>query len=295
MASKPTPRSSSCSAKEEAAANTVKALHDLVEQIAYEALIEGIEGLGIKTDAITEKQSERLLYQVKLRAHQEMYKKGGYISSRGTLSNSQIQNLIAKVAKIVHDRDTKLTDARYHSVSELLLGLDDHNGLVKDILRSSWAKTSIQDPDHRHLDQIKASVNFYSRANKLLSFDLNQKLNERKLFWDTYFPGKRESTSNEDAQEFIRILEVRHHFGNPVKQSNKSIAFNTPDGKVSFSKKDSEKPLAADLPNKSFVFNPYRGPALARGVSVNKPALIPKEMTHREFLSKYYPDVTYPS
>ena len=98
-----------------------------------------------------------------------MDKKDGYIQSRTKLPYEQVQEVIRNVGLIVHDRDTKLTDARYYTITDLTMALDDHNTMVKEILLKSWYKCpKFIDPHHTHLDEIKERAGFYATLNPQL-------------------------------------------------------------------------------------------------------------------------------
>lgn len=195
-------------------AEEIKRIHDLVEEVAYRAFANAVIELGICEDSISCEQSNQILYRIKAEAHKEMYKKDGYISQRTKLLEpSQVEKVITSVGRIVHDRDSKLTYARYNSLSTLLLGLDDHNTMVKEILVSSWFHDeTFSDPDHTHLESVKEKAEFYTSLDKTLRFDLKKALQNRKQFWDQYFPGMRNDGPNL-SEKFTQILEARTALG----------------------------------------------------------------------------------
>lgn len=280
--------SSHCSNEEKEKANEVKAIHDLIEEVAYRAFVQKVIDLNITQENITEEQSGQILSHIKAQAHKEMYKPDGYLSVRGKLLNpSQFQEVIQNVGKIVHDRDTKLTDARYYTLSELLMGLDDHNTMVKEILLRSWYKFSdFTDFDHSHLEEIKNKIDFYVQLNGHLKFDLKQTLTERKAFWDKYFPGKREA-SEKTSKEFVNILEVRHFFEgierfNPRRYSDLLNGIKLDDKFAVLLKEDETKAL----------FEPrcLRNRVRCRNVDAN-PLLHDRDITIREFFTYYFPDI----
>ncbi len=258
---------------------TVMGIHDQIEEVAYKAFADIVEELGIKGDAITEEQSGKILAYIKKQAHVEMYKKGGYIAKRGDLlGKDQIQFLLGQVGKIIHDRDTKLTDARYHSLSSLLLALDDHNAAVKDILIKSWFRCPVADPTH--LDQVKERIRFYDRTNASLGIDLQAAVERKAEFWDRYFPGLRDATEIGQADrsaEFVRILEVRNMFGG-----------------VNFMGKNLEAPLSAyvSINTAERLFQPRQVPNLVRRADMQATPLISdSKITLGTFLRHYFPEV----
>ena len=277
---------SQCSNEEQLKANEVKQIHDRIEEVAYRAFAQKVIELNITQDDITEEQSGQILCHIKSQAHREMYKVGGYIDERGKLLNpTQVQEVLRNVGKIVHDRDTKLTDARYYTLSELLMGLDDHNTMVKEILLRSWYKCpKVSDAEHSHLEQIKEKVDFYVTLNGHLKFDFKQALKERKAFWDRYFPGKREA-SETSSQEFVNILEVRHYFESTdnIKRKINVLKEANPDEKL-------EKLLTPE--ERLDLFEPRCKNNLVRRRSVNTlPLLQDQNMTVGEFFTKYFPEI----
>ncbi len=285
---------SNCSSTEKINALAVKELHDRIEEVAYQALVAGVKKLKIREDVLTKEQSGELLGMVKDAAHLELFKDNGYMNSRGKiLLSSQVQTLFRHIGKIVHDRDTKLTNARYYTLSDLLLGLDDHNTLVKDILLSSWfIKQLSYDEEHTHLNEIKEKVKFYPQMKKLLNFDLESALKAQKVFWNTYFPGKRESKTNEDAQTFINVLEVRHYFGAPTLKEPDSIEFNTPDGTLFIDLKNLDDLIVPSTSPCAVVFT---GIVEYNRIQSKRARILPlldnRNMTVREFLKSYYPEI----
>lgn len=279
----------SCSPEEKMSADQVKSIHDRVEEIAYRALAEAIKVLGIKTDAITFEQSSQILLAIKTEAHRELFKKDGYMSMRGVLlQRSQIEKVIANVGKIIHDRDSKLTDARYSRLSELLMGLDDHNTMVKEILLSSWFKDeSFSDPDHVHLKEIKANVRFYESLAAHLDFDLEKALRERQAFWDKYFPGLR--VGGEASSDFVQILEVRNALGCVHNPAMNTIILG---GSIVVGADRFEAPLISLLPRESHsLFEQRREYNAIRRGYVEVPALLDPSITLREALRLYFPEI----
>ena len=131
---------------------TVKLLHDKVEIAAYAALQKGIEQLQLLekegVTEITEEQSIFLLHKcVKPAAHAVMRGKDGYIHERSKyLKEKQMQPIFSNVTFIVTDRDSKLTNAAYTSLEDLINALDEHNSAVNAILFDAWGVP----PHHQH-------------------------------------------------------------------------------------------------------------------------------------------------
>lgn len=84
--------------------------------------------------------------------------------------------------------------------------------MVKEIVLSSWTERDIKDPEHEHLNQIKRNVDFYPFLDAHLSFDLAATLEQRKEYWDRYFPGARQDGKGK-SERFVEILEARHQLG----------------------------------------------------------------------------------
>lgn len=212
---------SQCLGPELVGANEIKDLHDVIEVIAYRSFAQAVKNLGITKDRITEEQSGKILAFVKEQAHVELYRDGGYWKERlNKLNPSQVQGVIRAVAHVIHDRDTKLTDARYSSLSEMLMAFDDHNVEVKNILLKSWYKCpDFSDNDQGHLSYVKGEANFYPAMDAQLKFDLKGALEKRQEFYNTYFPGLRAGVTSESrSTEFVNVLEVRNYFnGNQIE------------------------------------------------------------------------------
>lgn len=288
-----------CSVEEKERANEVKQIHDLIEEVAYRAFAQKVTELNITQDRITEEESGKILSYIKAQAHKEMYKKeDGYIVARARLLNySQVERVIQSVGKIVHDRDTKLTDARYYSLSELLMGLDDHNTMVKEILLQSWYKcSSFSDPDHEHLDQIKDQVDFYQTLDKQLEFNLKEALKAQKAFWNQFFPGKREADKSA-SQEFVNIQELRHlcevlHVIEPDAK-NSFIRFVTQHKKYVLTGPNLNDKLADYLDHEDAIlfFEPRNIRNQVRGrVVETEPLLKDRNITVKQFFSSYFPE-----
>ncbi len=265
---------SSCSKAEKLTADGIKEIHDLVEEVAYQAFAAKVTELGIKEDGITEEQSGQILCAIKSAAHKEMDKKDGYIQSRTKLPYEQVQEVIRNVGLIVHDRDTKLTDARYYTITDLTMALDDHNTMVKEILLKSWYKCpKFIDPHHTHLDEIKERA---SVAN-------------RQAFWDNYFPGKRQAC-NGTSKEFVDIIDVRNYL---AKKEGSRLNFATIHNVYSFHDEDMDRKLI-DLLNpddQNALFQPREIKNLVRKCSQScDNTLLKENMTLKQFLTKFYPE-----
>jgi hypothetical protein len=265
------------SKEERVKADEIKRIHDRIEIVAYRAFVEKVIELEIKEDSITEEQSGQILDHIKRQAHVEMFKKEtGYTAQRNILLNpSQFEVLKQHVATIVHDRDTKLTDARYYSLTDLLMALDVHNTMVKQILFQSWYKSfPVIDSDHTHLEGIKKEVDFYPALDQQLLFNLRTHLKIRQIFWDTYFPGKRDA-SNTDS--FINLIEVRHFALHLIKDNMQT------DAKLItiLSEKD-----VNTLFEPRFLFNKVRD----REIEI-PPLIKNRELTVGRFINEYFPEV----
>jgi hypothetical protein len=211
------------------AAVVVKGLHDEVELAAYAALIQGCEELGISTDAITEEQSFRLLHKyVKASAHKVMNGPDGYMSLRGKHLNfeKQIQPILDKVSWIVHDRDRRLTNGVYTSLTKLIFALDSHNSLVNHIIFKAWGYPLSEARDH--LSEIKEKAKFYGKLNAIVHFDVsdalareNDRYNRTRIFSHVQFHEKYGKTffgfllgseaylSFQDSEEDTRTVYAR--------------------------------------------------------------------------------------
>jgi len=240
------------------------------------------------------------LAYIKKVAHVELYKIGpnGYGNRGKILDKSQFTILFQYIGKIVHDRDTKLTDARYTSMTDLLMAMDDHNNMVKEILFRSWYKNpGIVDPEHRHLGKIKASVGFYGKMNAQLGFNMETALAANKTFWNTYFPGKRDGEKCSD--EFLNILEVRHYAGGKHVELNQKpngyeFAFAMSHGLQSATIDSLDVKLKTLIPAEDleFLTTPRTVANLVRCRNATPaPALVKNsDMTVREFFQQYFPE-----
>lgn len=185
----------------------VKRLHDKVEHAAYAALAEKVKALKIKKDQISTEQSHEILYAVKAAAHKVMRADDGYMPQRGKFLNlNQLGPVIAKVSWITHDRDRKLTNGSYTSLTQLLFALDDHNINVNKILFSAWGYPMKY--FEKHLDMIKEQVNFYVIINGELSFDLAESLHMLRIQHNNIARHFREVTYADSKLSFT--LDGKH-------------------------------------------------------------------------------------
>jgi len=284
---------SSCSSSELEKAKTIEQIHTIVEEIAYQALVDAVKELNITSDRITAAESGILLLRIKQAAHREMYKKDGYIAKRATLLDpSQVKHVIDNVGKIVHDRDTKLTNARYYSLSELLMGLDDHNTMVKTILLRSWFKCScFSDEKHHHLDRVKGNIQFYEQMDKQLTYDIKKHLIEKKEFWDRFFPGVRQAETDKASTAFTTTIELRQYFTSKVNK--KGLEFSSALKTYSATKKTLDTPLASMLTDEDriAIFGSRSARNIVRSQDIQMPALLEnQEITIREFFAQYFPE-----
>lgn len=278
-------------------AHEVKAIHDRVEAVAYRAFAEAVVSLGLKSDPITSEQSSAILQRVKIEAHREMFKKEGYISSRGTLLElSQVEKVIQSIGRIVHDRDHKLTFAtgRYSSLTDLLLALDDHNTMVKEILISSWFKDeSFKDPEHHHLSVIKSGIDFYPTLSRTLSFDIESTLKDRKTFWDTHFPHARKDGPGL-SEAFLQIQEVRSTLELALDGEFINLYVKTTLGRREVGIVDRDKTVASYLleAELELIFNKrsFDNPIL-RSAHLAPALLSDSDITVEQLLQTYFPEI----
>ena len=280
---------SECSGEEKLNADGIREIHDLVEEVAYRAFAQKVAELGIHGDQITEEQSGQILGAIKMAAHREMYKTDGYIKSKTKLPACQVQEVIRNVGLIIHDRDTKLTDARYYSLTDMTMALDDHNTMVKETLLKSWYKCpKFQDPNHTHLEEIKERAGFYAVINQQLSFDLKAAVAQRQAFWDNYFPGRRDA-HNGTSKEFVDTIEVRNY----LAKVGYGLNFTTPNRNYTFTFQDFYRKLTDLLSpeDQKALFEPREIHNLVRKCQKTcENALISNDMTLGQFLNKYYPE-----
>jgi hypothetical protein len=186
-----------------------KKLHDAIEISAYNGLVEKIISLGITTDEITEKDSRTLLRYIMCCAHKTMRASGGYIDARTKHLNmeKQLLPLMVHLDWIVYDRDRRLTNAKYISLSELIFNLDDHNIKVKQLLLDIWGHPN---PDAiQGLENVKQQIKFYERLNRVLSFDLKENLTNIKNNHSSIreiFP----SVEIDDEQRWVKFYGIKN-------------------------------------------------------------------------------------
>ncbi len=284
---------SECTEEETDRAIQIKEIHDLIEEAAYRALAQTVVEQNIRADKITEEQSGVLLASIKCAAHREMFKGGGYISERSKLPLKQVQELIQSIGKIVHDRDTKLTDGRYALLTDLVMALDDHNTMVKEILLRSWFRCpQFKDPKHAHLEAIKEKVGFYATMDPQLSLNFKNALADRQAFWDRYFPGIREASESASSQ-FITTLEMRSCF-TEIDISGDAIHITTPQKKYRLGLDCLDKKLTDILApeDQNALFEPRTIHNVVRkSQKDNFPLLHNKDITAKEFFVTYFPEL----
>lgn len=145
-------------------ATRLKFIHDRVEVSAYSALAEAVESMKLKPTSdgvtpITIEQSKAILHKhIKKAAHTEMRSDTGYVKVRDQyLNKKQIEPVIERVNWIIQDRDSKLTNATYQTLDELVRNLDKHNSEVNKILFDAWG---VPESHQNHLEEIKKKSNF---------------------------------------------------------------------------------------------------------------------------------------
>jgi hypothetical protein len=270
-------------------------MHNLIEEICYTSLADIVIKLNIKGDKITEEQSRLILAYVKQMAHVELRKEGGYVKKgRDMISSEQFDGVLANVATIIHDRDGRLTDARYYSLTDLCTALDDHNSYVKNILFRSWLRCGTL-VSQTHLTMVKDLVNFDNRMTEQVGFDFSRALAAKKKHYDTVFPSIREvvcSRSGEKtALKFVNLTEVRATLDEHVDTLLTC---------------DSNMPLAKALVNNcslsqeavTTLLRDRQVPCEARfglnsgekARSIFQPPLLRADFTVGVFLNTYYPD-----
>lgn len=207
---------SSCIDSEIEKAKNIFFVHNLIEEICYKALPEAVAELKIRSDEITEEQSRIILAKVKDAAHVELRKDGGYSKKgREMITPAQLDFVVNNVSTIIHDRDGRLTDARYSSLTDLCLAIDDHNNYVKNILFKSWFRCGSLSSD-THLPMIKNLVEFNKRMTFTLGFDFEEALLNKKKYYDNFHPKIREiecqETHEKSALKFVNLTEIRAKF-----------------------------------------------------------------------------------
>lgn len=264
-------------------------VHNLIEEVCYKAFADIVEKFGIIGDAITEEQSGIILAYIKKIAHVELRKPGGYsLTGREMITPEQFSQVLAHVATIIHDRDARLTDARYYSLTDLCIALDDHNSYVKNILFRSWFKCGQMSCDS-HLNMIKDIVGFNGRASAQLGFHFERSLAAKKEYYDRFHAGIRTvehpKTHELSALKFTNLTEVRAKFTSIV-------------GKLLES--DPHTPLTTYLSDHQLLDNRDID-ALTRTrcyscvprfhQPISQRALLEPNVTVGEFLNKYFPEL----
>jgi len=84
----------------------------------------------------------------------------GYLTLRGNyLNEKQIMPVMKKLSFIISDRDSKLTNASYTSLEELVENLDTHNCAVNKILFNAWGG-GVPKGALPHLEEIKSQAGY---------------------------------------------------------------------------------------------------------------------------------------
>lgn len=282
-----------CSEEDIKNARNIFFVHNLIEEVCYQALADIVKKLDIRGDKITKEQSDQILAYVKDIAHVELRKDGGYSKKgREMITQDQFSWVLKNVNTIIHDRDARLTDARYYSLTDLCTALDDHNNYVKNILFRSWLHCEpISCPTH--LPMIKNLVHFNKNMSAQLGFNFAEALQRKKGYYDTYHPKLREivcsTTGEKSALRFVNITEVRSAFDEHVDTLLKC----DPDesftqclvGQCSFSKSDVEKLTQ----NRSVTCAPRHGFGFM-DKTIPQPPLLKDGLTVGEFLEYYFPE-----
>ncbi|MDI1351245.1 MAG: hypothetical protein PSV35_00510 [bacterium] len=282
-----------CTETEIENAKNIFFVHNLIEEIAYKALADAVIELDLCEDGISAEQSCFILTRVKDAAHVELRKEGGYTQKgREMISSEQIMGVIKNVSDIIHDRDARLTDARYFTLTDLCTAIDDHNGYVKNVLFRSWFRCDTLSSE-THLKMIKELVYFNERMSEQVGFDFKRRLQQRKSYYDQKFPSIRavvcQKTGEKSAVRFVNLTEVRAYFKAHVDELLGC---------------DPERPLIRTLIDRcSFTLEEVSAlrkerivPCPARfglGLStrkINQPPLIRDELTVGYFLHFYFPE-----
>lgn len=298
---------SQCTEEQKRAAAMVKELHDEIETVAYRALANIVRELNITGDQITEEQSGLILAHVKQESHKELYREGGYWKSRlklldadgsqtALLVKEQFEKQVNGLARLVHDRDVKLTDAHYNSLSELVMSMDDHNYMVKENLLRSWYRcpSKQHSPDMEIIEAAKNRAHFYETVQRNLTFDLRNSVQKKQQFFDDHFPQLREP---ERGKEFMNTLYVRHFFGGDqvrIDATKKQLHIVTKNGKSSIDISNPNVRLF-DLLRKEdqeALFNEQETENRVRSCKKKKlPLLENKDMTVGEWMKTYFPEL----
>ena len=298
---------SQCTNPQLEGAKMVKELHDKIEIVAYQALAEKVKELGITGDTITRQQSDEILLYVKQQAHKELYRPDGYWASRlklldadgsqiALLIKEQFQQQVNGLGRLVHDRDTKLTNAQYCSLTDMVMAMDDHNYMVKENLLRSWFRcpNRAHAPGREILEDAKASANFYSTLDGQLKFNIRSAVKARQAFFDQHFPGLREP---EKGKEFMKVVNVRDFFGgNKVQYDSKSrvLVVSTCTKKYQIDLRNPNAKLADLLSNEdadALFEDQERTHGIKACRYMQKALLENKEITVGEFMRTYFPEI----
>lgn len=268
-------------------------VHNLIEEACYDALPKVLIRLNIQSDAITPQDSLMILAYLKDAAHVELRKDGGYTKKgREMITPAQFSRVLSNIATVIHDRDTRLTDARYSSLTDLCVALDDHNSYIKNLLFKSWFRCEALSWD-AHLPMIKHIVNFNPRMTAQLGFDFEQTLETKKKYYDVHHECIREvesPTKEKSALKFVNITEVRARFNDPVMiETLSQSGRETP--LIECLEKECAFPPEeiAKLIEQRRVPSPARFGLFSQNV-IGQPPLILKNISVGEFLEQYFPE-----
>ncbi|KTD60988.1 hypothetical protein [Legionella spiritensis] len=282
---------SECSKTEIENAKNIFFVHNLIEEVCYKALIEIVEELDIRGDTITEKQSGIILAHLKKIAHVELRKPDGYTNKgRQMITEEQFSKVLANINTIIHDRDGRLTDARYRSLTDLCVALDDHNSYVKNILFNSWFRC---DDMHcsTHLDMIKGVVDFDKRMAAQTGFDFARALQEKKDYYDTYHGSIRQiespETGKKTASEFVNVARVRGLFTNEIIKPLLEVERDTP-----LTTWLEESRLFGGSEIKTLTKSRRVSCAPRFHKKIDQDPLLDETLTVGQFLNKYFPEMT---
>ncbi|GGI92487.1 hypothetical protein [Legionella impletisoli] len=285
---------SECSQEEIEKAKNIFFVHNLIEEICYQALADIVVQLGICKDEITEEQSNLILAHVKEAAHIELRKEGGYSKKgREMITAEQFNGVIRNITTIIHDRDGRLTDARYSTLTDLCIALDDHNTYVKSVLFRSWLRCEALSAN-THLAMIKDIVHFNSQISQQVGFNFERKLAERKQYYSIHHHNIREvvcpKTGEKSALRFVHVTEVRAQF-QPYVAELKRFAPDRPFQACLIEACGFSQEQIATLSSARKVSCPARFGFASSSKTISQPPLILCEsLTVGEFLSRYFPE-----
>ena len=264
-------------------------VHNLIEESCYKAFAEKVAELNITSDVITEDQAGQILAHIKKQAHVELRKEGGYSrAGRSMITDDQFELVLRNIATVIHDRDSRLTDARYSTLTDLCIALDDHNNYIKNLLFKSWFRCSDMYCDS-HLTMIKEIVQFNQNMSEQLGFNFKEALTSKKQFYDKNYPNIRAIIHPESgqytAESFVNLSEVRGKFTFDIIEGLKQS--NPNDYLVDW--------LHLHASDISFgpeaLFEPRLLKCQPRFHKViDQPALLSSKMTIGQFLHDYFPE-----